>query len=189
MVDRTQVRSVYLALTLFLLAVATAFAQVSLAIEPGCIECCPLEGLGPCPGYAVVVVGDGWQAKERLVLILTGPGPAGPFGTGFMSADDTGRLEVQLIFLCENPWLAEEEATVRFVDGYWWIHPDWQPQDYGLWKLEASGDSGSIAGSFLLADDCAAAEFVPEPGTAMLLGTGLAGAAAYAVQRLRRRGR
>lgn len=189
MVKRTQVRSVCLALVVFALAVATAFAQLSLIIEPRCIECCPLEGLRPCPGYAVVVVLEGWQPNERLVLILTGRGPAGPFGTGFMSADDTGRLEVQLIFLCENPWLVEEEATARFVDGYWWIHPDWQPQDYGLWKVEASGDSGSVAGSFLFAEDCAAAEFVPEPGTATLVATGMGGAVAYAALRLRGRDR
>jgi hypothetical protein len=189
MVERTQARSVYLALTLFVLAVATAFAQLSLIVEPGCIECCPLEGLRPCPCYTAVVVGQGWEPDERLVLILRGPGPAGPFGTGFFSADDTGRLEAHLIFLCENPWLAEEGGTSQLSDGYWWIHPDWKPQDYGLWKLEVRGDSGSVAANFLFAKDCAAAEFVPEPGTVMLLATGMAGAVAYATLRLRRRGR
>ena len=184
---QAQVRSVCLAIVLLALAAATAFAQLTLRFEPQCIECCPLEGLGPCPGFAAVVAGEGWEPGERLVLILTGPGPAGPFGTGFLSADDTGRLEVQLIFLCENPWLAGEEATARFVDGYWWIHPDWQPQDHGRWRLEVSGDSGSVAGNFLFAEDCAAEEFVPEPGTILLLGTGVAGAAAYASLRLRSR--
>jgi hypothetical protein len=189
MVEMTQVRSIFLTLILFLLAAGTAFAQLSLVIEPSCVECCPLENLGPCPGFTTGVVGKGWQANERLVLVLRGPGPAGPFGTGFFSADDTGGLEAQLIFFCENPWVAAEGRPAQLSDGYWWIHPDWRPQDYGLWNLEVRGDSGSTAASFLFAEDCAAAEFVPEPGTAMLVATGVAGAAAYATLRLRGRGR
>ena len=38
---KTRLRSVWLALVLL------AFAQLDLSIEPGCIECCPLRGLGP----------------------------------------------------------------------------------------------------------------------------------------------
>ena len=92
-----------------------------------------------------------------------------------------------MIFLCENPWLAGEEATAGSADGYWWIHPDWQPQDHGRWRLEVSGDSGSVEGDFLFAKDCAAEEFVPEPGTVLLLGSGMAGMAAYTALRLRTR--
>ena len=85
---------------------------------------------------------------------------------------------------------AGEEATARFVDWYWWIHPDWQPQDHGRWRLEVRGDSGSVEGDFLFAEDCAAEEFVAEefvqePGTVLLLGSGTAGMAAYAALRLR----
>jgi hypothetical protein len=186
-VRRAGRRSVWLAVVLLALACGTAFAQPNLSIEPGCIECCPLEGLGPCPGYAASVTATGWDPGEGLELVLTGPGPAGPFGTGFLSADESGRLEVELIFLCQNPWLPGEEAAARFKDSYWWVHPDWTPADYGPWRLEVSGASGSLVEHFLYAEDCAAAEFVPEPATFVLLGCGLMGLACYAG--LRPRGR
>jgi hypothetical protein len=129
------------------------------------------------------VTSRGWEPDERLILVLTGPGPAGPFGTGFLGADDEGRLELQLIFLCQNPWLAEGEATAQSVEKYWWIHPEWRPGDYGPWRLQVSGDSGGVQGDFLFAEDCVAAEFVPEPGSLLLLGSGMAGLAAYLAHR------
>jgi len=178
-----RLRSVWLAAILVLLTCGTALAQLSLSIQPGCIECCPLEGLGPCPGYTAFVTSRGWQPDERLILVLTGPGPAGPFGTGFLSADDEGRLELQLIFLCQNPWLAEDEATVQSVEKYWWIHPEWRPGDYGPWHLQVLGNSGEVQGDFLFAEDCVAAEFVPEPGSLLLLGSGMAVLAGYLAHR------
>jgi len=181
-VRKTRLRSVWLALVLLTLACGTAFAQVDLSIEPGCIECCPLPWLEPCPEYAAFVVSRGWEPGERLIQVLTGPGPAGPFGTGMLSADDRGRLELQLIFLCENPWLAEE-ASASFGEKYWWIHPDWRPSDYGGWKLNVSGESGSVVGYFRFAEDCAAAEFVPEWGSLLLLGSGTVGLGGYVAMR------
>ena len=93
-VGKTRLKSVWLALVLLALACGTAFAQLDLSIEPGCIECCPLPWLEPCPEYAAFVVSRGWEPDERLIQVLTGPGPAGPFGTGMLSADDRGRLDL-----------------------------------------------------------------------------------------------
>lgn len=167
---------------LLALACGTAFAQLGLSMEPRCIECCPLEGLGPCPEYTAFVVCRGWKPGEWLIQVLTEPGPAGPFGTGILSADDRGRLELQLIFLCENSWLAEE-ATASSGWEYWWIHPHWHPSDYGGWKLKVSGESGSVVGYFRLAEDCAAEEFVPEWGSLLLLGSGAMGLGGYVALR------
>jgi hypothetical protein len=181
-------RSISLAAILLLLTSGIALAQLTLSIQPDCIECCPLPGLGPCPGYTARVTSRGWDHFERLNLILTGPGPAGPFGTfGFFSADDRGRFELQVILLCENPWDVGDEASVQFEDNYWWIHPEWQPADYGRWTLDISGESGSASGSFLFAEDCDLPEFVAEPATMVLLGGGLTALAGYAGVRWRGR--
>jgi len=173
------------AAVLLLLTWGAVLAQLRLSIQPTCIECCPLEGLGPCPGYTAWVTSTGWRPDEGLILVLRGPGPAGPFGTGFLGADDEGRLELQLIFLCENPWLAKDEATVHAGEKYWWIHPEWKPGDYGQWHLEVRGGSGALGGDLLFAEDCEAAEFVPEPGSLLLLGSGVVGLAVYLAHRAR----
>jgi hypothetical protein len=187
-VRNLHLRSVCLASILLMLTVGVAVAQVTLTINPDCIECCPLQDLGPCPGYTAWVTSTGLGDFERPLLILTGPGPAGPFGTaGFLAADERGRLELQLIFLCENPWHVEEEATVQDVDYYWWIHPEWKSADHGRWTLHIRSQSGEVEGGFLFAEDCESAAFVPEPTTMLLFGGGLAGLAGYAALRLRSR--
>jgi hypothetical protein len=185
-VRKTRLRAVCLALVLLAWACGTALAQLNLSIEPGCVECCPAPWLEPCPEYAATVVSCGCEPGERLTLMLMGPGPAGPFGTGILSADYSGRLELQLIFLCENPWL-DEEATASLGEKYWWIHPSWQPSDYGQWTLKVSGVSGSTAGHFRFAEDCAAPEFVPEGSSLLLLGSGAVGLGGYVTLRGKRR--
>ena len=181
-------RGICLATVLLLLTGSVVLARLALAIDPDCVECCPLQGLGPCPDYTAFVTSSGWEGSERPNLILTGPGAAGPFGTfGFFSADDRGRFELQVILLCENPWGVRDEASVQFEDNYWWVHPEWKRSDYGQWALEITGESGSVEGHFLFSENCEPATFVPEPRAAVLMGSGLVGLAGYAGLRWRSR--
>lgn len=181
-------RGMSLATVLLLLTTGTALAQLALSIQPACIECCPLNELGPCPGYTAWVTSTGWKSYESPSLVLSGPGPAGPYGTsGFLAADDRGTLELQLIFMCENPWLAQTEASVDFQQNFWWIHPKWKAADHGLWKLEMKGKRGAVKEDFLFAEKCEWATFVPEGGAAVLLSGGLVGLAGYAGLRWRTR--
>lgn len=157
-----------------LLASGVALAAgLTVTIDQECFECWPYEGdqveasVGPEPPeeYRVTMTIGGFQVGDEF------------------QADWT--VNGQWKGSASWTWLNPPPATwnARYV-----LCNDPELQDlYGQWAYSMrnpdTGDSTEV--SFLFAEDCAAALFVPESGSLLLLGSGLAGLAGYATLRLR----
>ena len=177
-----------------LLAGGVALAAPAITIDPWCFECCDkYEEEWACDGWAVETTG--WHASENLGVATISPGPYGAHGGFLGKTDDTGTYLFDLYLMCSDCVMYDLAGTVNGGD-FIALCADWAAGDYGEWSIEitsyetAGGTPGSAVGHFLFGEDCAALEeeeFVPEPGTIMLLGSGLAGLAGYATLRWRTR--
>jgi hypothetical protein len=171
-----------------LLSGGVAMAAASLRVEPWCGVCCdavPADLPEGCDDFWTMTT-SGWGASESLTFTWTSPGPTSPlyFPT---SADENGQLVVAVYLMC---WQGNDFVHAS-ADGYDWIialSADWTQDDYGMWDTVVQGAQDSAQANFYFAEDpgvCRAMEFVPEPGSMLLLGSGLAGLAGYAALRLR----
>lgn len=177
-------RSILLGVSLALLVGGTGAlaAGLMVTVDQPCFECFPGTG-DPPEEYIVRVTIEGYDPGERMVHWLETNGE-------------------HLVSWIDGPELPEQRFSVMVWcdDGMhiWRGHdapphseevPPWLQERYGEWSWLANQPEAGLSGevAFVLAEDCADYEFVPEAGTILLLGSGLAGLAGYGALRWRTR--
>jgi hypothetical protein len=167
-----------------LLSGGVALAQgMSVTVDKPCVECWPGPP-APEEDYSVTVTHAGWNHSydvygEVLIdsTVLESCGPCSNWSDPVVFAVRLPCPGVEP-YAAPKGFGAEPSAPMAAIEDYYgvWTWRMWQPD---------TGESAQA--THLFAEDCAAAMFVPEPGSILLLGSGLAGLAGYATLRWRSR--
>ncbi len=164
-------------------------ASVRIEVDQACFECWPGSG-EPTDEYMAQLTFSGYDPNEDLWRRLTMAGALFselPFSAPLSGPPCTALYAVR----CSDLMLGFDDTCEGNAEAIAFggeIGPAVRPAEHGKWtvRVEQNGDSDEV--SFLFAEVCEVeAEFVPEPGSIVLLGSGLAGLAGYATLRWRTR--
>jgi hypothetical protein len=166
---------------------------MTLTVDQDCFECWPAAAAGPDDEHTVVVTMDDYDTQLKLCADLTiNDKLYADLGCTYALVNppcewslwvDCGELALHEDNDCslEGSTTAGWPADAGVAGG---------PPEYGDWVLSVGQGEEPVEVAFTFAEVCeeeVVEEFVPEPGTIALLGSGLAGLAGYAALRWRAR--
>jgi hypothetical protein len=169
-----------------LLAGGVALAQtLTVDIDKDCLECWPGPYDQPIPDeYAAQLTLDGWDPTELLChnVYLNGEPMYSPPPCGLPPAEPPPYVEPEWFWLPCDMTVVMGASFAHDLE----VDANGIADYYGEWKIVVwqPGTDNLDADIWLFAEVCEE-EFVPEAGTMVLLGSGLAGLAGYATLRLR----
>jgi hypothetical protein len=181
------------------LAGGVALAQgLFVTVDPQCFECFPGDKGEPVPDeYIVHLDYGGWSLHDidGLCEGVQSPDGGAVFNHDACGAPDetTDPCYTEFWVYCEGSWEGYDSCWPTAAEQ---VGAAQLEEAYGEWlgwidEYEGEAVVGTAEVTFIFAEDCTpeeeVEEFVPEPGSIMLLGSGLAGLAGYATLRWRTR--